>query len=106
MGEKADIGTVKKMLSFIENKITYIFNLVSGGKGDEDALIGRKNWFCMSCDGKLDRYQGRVGSHLPTSQFKSKTLDQDTIGGGMTLRPSKSKMELPQVKTNISGKKL
>lgn len=104
LGDKADIGTVKKLLSFLENKINYLFTLV-GGANEEDALIGRKNWFCMSCDKKLDKYQGKVGPHLPTSQLKSKNLDQETVGGGMTLRPSKSKVDLPHVKSTIQVKK-
>ena len=105
LGDKADIGTVKKLLSYLENKVSYLFNLVGNGANEEDTLIGRKNWFCMSCDKKLDKYHGKVGPHLASNQFKPKAMEQDITGGGMTLRPSKSKVDLPHVKSTIQVKK-
>jgi hypothetical protein len=70
------------------------------GDSEEDTTIARKNWFCLSCDKRLDKYQGKVGNHLVNSQLKTKTLEQDTVGGGMVLKPSKSKLDLPKVFNN------
>lgn len=44
------------------------------GESEEDATIARRNWFCLSCDRKLDKYQGKLGHHLVNSQLKTKTL--------------------------------
>lgn len=72
------------------------------GESEEDATIARRNWFCLSCDRKLDKYQGKLGHHLVNSQLKTKTLQQDTVGGGMVLKSAKSKLDLPKVmSTNI-----
>ncbi len=78
--------------------MTYIYNIFFGeANNEEDACIARKNWVCLSCDKKLDKYQGKVGHHLVNSQLKSKALEQDNLGGGMLLRPNKSKVDLPNV---------
>ena len=53
-----------------------------------------------------DRYQGKLGPHVVSAQLKSKTLEQDIVGGGMTLRPSKSKYDLPNVYNKQGVKKL
>lgn len=41
---------------------------------EEDACIARKNWVCLSCEKSLDKYQGKIGTHLASAQLKSKTL--------------------------------
>ena len=97
MNDKADIESVKKLLTYLENKITYIFNIVIASNNEEDACIARRNWVCLSCEKKLDKYQGKIGSHLATGQLKTKPLEQESVGGGMTLRPSKSKVDLPNL---------
>lgn len=96
LSDKANIDTVKKLIYNIQNKINYIYNMFLGDS-EEDATIARRNWFCLSCDRKLDKYQGKVGNHLISNQLKSKTLEQDTVGGGMVLKSAKSKLDLPKV---------
>lgn len=98
LGEKSDIPSVKKMFTYLEAKINNLMSYLFGDEGnEEDARIARKQWVCLSCDKKLDKFQGKMGNHLVTSQMKSKPLDQDSVGGGMTLKPSKSKFDLPNV---------
>lgn len=96
LSEKANVDQVKKLIENVENKISYIYNIFMN-ESEEDACVARKNWVCLSCDKKLDKYQGKVGTHLVSAQLKAKTLEQDIVGGGMTLRPSKSKYDLPNV---------
>lgn len=98
ISDKAGLDSVKKLIENLENKISYIYNLFMG-ESEEDACIARKNWVCLSCDKKLEKYQGRIGHHLVNDKLKVRTLDQDTVGGGMTLKSSKSRVDLPNVKT-------
>jgi hypothetical protein len=59
----------------------------------------------LSCDKRLDKYQGKIGQHLANAQLKSKMLDQDTVGGGMNFKaPSKGKLDLPTVLSKSSKK--
>jgi hypothetical protein len=37
-------------------------------------------------------------------KLRVKNLEQDTVGGGMTLRPSKSKVDLPNVYSKTAKK--
>ena len=64
---------------------------------EEDAYLARKNWFCLSCDRKLEPYRGKIGNHMVNSHIKAKLPEQEVIGGGMLFR-NKSKYELPQFK--------
>lgn len=76
LGEKADLNSVKKLLGYLENKIIYIYNVIIGNNNEEDACIARRNWVCLSCEKKLDKYQGKIGNHIATGQLKAKGLDQ------------------------------
>lgn len=76
LADKANLDSVKKLISIVENKISYIYNIFFAGKNEEDACIARKNWICLSCDKKLDKYQGKIGQHLVSAQLKAKAYDQ------------------------------
>ena len=98
VGTKADIDSMKKLFSFYESKLNYLFQLVSSKLpiDEEDATIAKKNWHCLSCDKKLESYQGKIGHHLVSSQPKGKAIDNDMIGGGM-MRSKSSRLDLPNV---------
>lgn len=93
---KADTDGVKKLLTYLENKLSYLYRIVNVEGNEEDALIAKKNWLCLSCDKKLDTYKGRIGSHLNHNQLKGKLLESEVAGGGMMFK-SKSKYDLPTV---------
>jgi hypothetical protein len=59
----------------IENKIAYLFRMINVEANEEDALIARKGWNCLSCDKKLDAYHGKVGTHIASAMLKSKGID-------------------------------
>jgi len=59
----------------IENKIAYLYRIVNIEANEEDARIARKGWNCLSCDKKLDAYQGKVGTHIVSAVLKSKGID-------------------------------
>ena len=97
---KADIDSLKKMVGHLENKINYVFHMMTSDS-EEDAIIAKKNWFCLSCDKKLENYRGRIGGHLTnSSMLKGEGLKQEIMGGGMMIR-SKSKVDLPKVQGKI-----
>jgi hypothetical protein len=82
-------------MKYVESKIGILYRIVNVDVAEgEDAYIGRKNWFCLSCDRKLEPFRGRVGTHLVGGQVKGRTVEQEIIGGGMLFR-NKSKYELP-----------
>ena len=97
---KADIDSMKKLINHVEGKINYVFHMMTS-ESEEDAIIARKNWFCLSCDKKLESYRGRVGAHLNNStQAKGESLKNEFVGGGMMFK-SKSKVDLPRVQAKM-----
>lgn len=83
---------------------------------EDDARIGRKNWFCLSCDKRLDHFTGKLGEHIPSpgpkggklastvnlvrgvSDVEKNTSEQP--GGLLSSRfKSKTKLDLPSVHT-------
>ena len=94
---KVDDDGLKKWMKYVENKLNSLYRIVNVDMTEEDAYLARKNWFCLSCDRKLEPYRGKVGHHLINSHLKAKLPEQEVIGGGMLFR-NKSKYELPQFK--------
>ena len=94
---KVDDEGLKKWMKHVDNKLAYIYRIVNVDMAEEDAYLARKNWFCLSCDRKLEPYRGKLGNHMINAQVKSKLIDQDVVGGGMLFK-NKSKIELPQFK--------
>jgi len=84
-------------MKYIENKISYLYRIVNFEGAEEDALIAKTNWICLSCDRKIEPYKGKVGKYLISAQAKGKTIETDVMGGGMLFK-NKSKIELPQFK--------
>jgi hypothetical protein len=39
---------------------------------EEDARIGKKNWFCLSCDRVLEGYTGKVGGYVPWERLEER----------------------------------
>jgi len=83
---KVDEDGLKKWMKYVDNQLKILYRIVNVEGGEEDAYIAKKNWFCLSCDRKLEPYRGRVGSHMPGGQVKGKTIDHEIIGGGMLFR--------------------
>lgn len=83
MGKKADEENTKKAVVFLEKKINYIFNTFLN-VGEEDARIAKKNWFCLSCDRKLNTFTGKIGDFIPSPGMKGAKLNS-TISLGTLL---------------------
>jgi hypothetical protein len=84
LGKKADAEDTKKNLIYLEKKISRLgAHLLKAEDNTEDALIARKNWFCLSCDKSLVDYQGKVGKHVvwDTMPLKGlvKTVDKRSL---------------------------
>ena len=50
---KTEDDTLKKWMKYVENKLNSLYRIVNVEMNEEEALIARKNWFCLSCDRKL-----------------------------------------------------
>ena len=90
LDNKVDEEGLKKWMRYIDNKIGYLYRIVNVETNEEDAYIAKKNWFCLSCDRKLEPYRGKIGHHLVNAQIKGKAIDHEVIGGGMLFK-NKSK---------------
>lgn len=73
---------------FLVKKINYIFNTFLN-TGEDDARIGRKNWFCLSCDHKLNHFSGKVGDHIPSPGPKGAKLSSTINLGNRPLNPER-----------------
>jgi len=47
---------------------------------EDEALLVRKQWTCVSCDKGLEKYQGRVGQHLSWESISSKKISPTKAG--------------------------
>ena len=94
---KVDENGLKKWMKYIDNQLKILYRIVNVESNEEDAYIAKKNWFCLSCDRKLEPYKGKVGHHMASGQVRGKAIDHEVIGGGMLFR-NRSKFELPQCK--------
>ena len=47
---------------------------------EDEGLLVRKQWTCVSCDKGLDKYQGKVGQHLNWDTVASKKISPTKVG--------------------------
>lgn len=63
VAKKADQEDTKKQLLYIERKLREVYEVLKDE--EKDAVIAKKNWFCLSCDRVLEGYSGKVAEFVP-----------------------------------------
>lgn len=46
----------------------------------DDALLVKKQWTCISCDKNVDKYNAKVGQHLNWDNLSSKKISPTKAG--------------------------
>ena len=47
---------------------------------EDEALLVKKQWTCVSCDKGLEKYQGKVGQHLNWDNVNAKKMSPIKVG--------------------------
>lgn len=64
----------------LESKVQSIVGYLQSVTQEDEALIVRKQWNCVSCDKSLEKYQGKVGHHLNWESMSAKKLSPSKAG--------------------------
>lgn len=76
----SDINELRKTIFVLEGKVTSVISYLQSLAQEDDALLVRKQWNCISCDKSLDRYQAKVGQHLNWDTVNSKKMSPTKAG--------------------------
>jgi predicted ATP-dependent serine protease len=57
-----------------------IINYLQSVANEDDALLVKKQWTCISCDKNLEKYAGKIGQHLNWESLSSKKISPSRIG--------------------------
>ena len=68
------------MVYSIESRLQSIIIFLQNSVNDDDALLVKKQWTCVSCDKNLDKYGGKVGQHLNWDTMNAKKLSPTKMG--------------------------
>lgn len=47
---------------------------------EDDALLVKKQWACISCDKNVEKFNGKVGQHLNWDNLSSKKISPTKAG--------------------------
>lgn len=64
----------------MESKVQSVVSYLQSASNEDDALLVRKQWTCVSCDKNLEKYQGKVGQHLNWESISSKKISPNKAG--------------------------
>ncbi len=77
-----DLAELKKALIFIDGKINSVVTALQE-HNEDDPMIVRRRWACLSCERAFENYQAKAGTHA----------NWDTLHGGRKISPAKFKAE-------------
>ena len=76
----ADLNDLRKSLFVLEGKVQSVISYLQSIAQEDEALLVRKQWACVSCDKGLDKYQAKVGQHLNWDTMNSKKMSPTKAG--------------------------
>jgi hypothetical protein len=80
------------MLHLLENKLQAFIVWVQNTHNEDDALIVKKQWTCISCDRSVERFNGKIGPHLNWDLLANKKTSPGKSGNfGQTGTVGKSR---------------
>ena len=71
---------MRKLLYSVENRLQSVITYLQNMANDDDALLVKKQWTCISCDKNLDKYNAKVGQHLNWDLLSSKKISPTKAG--------------------------
>lgn len=70
----------------IENRMQSVIAFIQQLQDDEDPIIAKKKWSCISCDRQTEKYTAKVGSHLNWDSLGGRKLSPVKAGAfGQTV---------------------
>jgi hypothetical protein len=48
---------------------------------EDDGLIVKKKWACISCDKNIENYEGKIGQHLNWETVSAKKMSPSKVAG-------------------------
>ena len=76
----ADISELRKTIYVLEGKVQSVIGYLQSIAQEEEALLVKKQWTCVSCDKALDKYQAKLGQHLNWDTMNSKKMSPTKAG--------------------------
>lgn len=68
------------MIYNLDAKMQSVIGYLQAITNEDDALIVKKNWTCISCDKMVEKFSGKVGQHLNWDSIQAKKLSPTKIG--------------------------
>lgn len=68
------------MLYSLDNRLQSVIAFLQSSMSDDDALLVKKQWTCVSCDKQVEKYNGKIGQHLNWDSMNSKKLSPSKAG--------------------------
>lgn len=64
----------------LDNRLQSVIAFLQNSIGEDDALLVKKQWTCISCDKQQEKYNGKIGQHLNWDTMNSKKLSPSKAG--------------------------
>ena len=64
----------------LDTKMQSIISYLQAISTEDDALIVKKNWTCISCDKMIDKFNGKIGGHLNWDSIQAKKISPVKVG--------------------------
>ena len=71
---------MRKLVYSVENRLQSVISYLQSMSNEDDALLVKKQWGCISCDKSLDKYNAKVGQHLNWESLASKKISPTKTG--------------------------
>ena len=68
------------MVYNLDTKLQSIIAYLQAITNEDDALIVKKNWTCISCDKMVEKFSGKVGQHLNWDSVQPKKISPSKVG--------------------------
>lgn len=69
------------MIFNLDSKVQYIISFLQSNTNEDNALIVKKNWTCISCDKIVEKFNNKTNGHLNWDSVQPKKISPNKIGG-------------------------
>lgn len=81
LAKKIDITESEKTTKRIENRLNNFIRQVcekEGANQEQDALLVRQPWYCLSCDTEIKNYTGKLGKTVHTEKLAGRKVNPES----------------------------